>query len=304
MCRCYSSDSMKSPDLPARGVHVKKYISILSWILSLLLLLNACAAAPTSTPASTPIPSQMPSPTRDVPGITLTPVESAFAPGNPTAAPLDDIIRLHSVTFDTPDGASITGELYGAGKTAVIFSVMGNCKPGWREFAQLTAAQGLMALTYLWRDCGESGPTNEAELIRNFVNDARGAIDFVRSRGAEEIILAGASLGGLASAKLAIESQASGIIVFASPLQIPGWDFKIESAELNTNIPKLFLTAEEDYVVPLDDSRALYDLTAEPKEWQTYPGNEHGTELFATDVGEAVQLRILDFILEIASTKQ
>jgi alpha-beta hydrolase superfamily lysophospholipase len=207
------------------------------------------------------------------------------------------------VTFATPDGATITGELYGSGKTAVIFSVMGSCEPGWREFAQLTAAQGLMALTYQWRDCGPSGPINEAELIKNFVNDARGAINFVRAQGAEEIILAGASLGGVASAKLAIESRASGIVVFASPLQIPGRDFKVEAAELDTDIPKLFLTAEEDYVVPLDESQALYDLAAEPKEWQTYPGNEHGTELFDTEIGENVQLRILEFILGIASTQ-
>jgi alpha-beta hydrolase superfamily lysophospholipase len=272
-------------------------------VLCFLLILNACATAPTTTPTSTPTsePSQEPTPTSAPP--VITPVESAFAPGNPTAAPLDDILRSHTVTFDTPDGATITGELYGSGKTAVIFSVMGNCQPGWREFAQLTAAQGLMALTYRWRDCGESGPTNEAELIKNFVNDARGAIDFVRAQGAEEIVLAGASLGGVASAKLAIESQASGIIVFASPLQIPRSDFKVEAEELKTDIPKLFLTAEEDYVVPLADSRALYDLAAEPKEWQTYPGNEHGTELFETDLGEEVQLRILQFILEIASTK-
>ena len=201
----------------------------------------------------------------------------------------------------TPEGATINGELYGSGTTAVVFSVMGNCDPGWREFACLTAAQGFMALTYQWRDCGPSGPTDEAALFQNFVNDARGAINFVRVQGAEEIILAGASLGGLASAKLAIESQASGIIVFASPLEIPRWDFRIETADLNTDIPKLFLTAEEDYVVPLENSRALYELATEPKEWQTYPGNEHGTELFETDIGEEVQLRILGFILEVAS---
>jgi alpha-beta hydrolase superfamily lysophospholipase len=188
------------------------------------------------------------------------------------------------------------------GKTAVIFSVMGDCKQGWREFAQLTAAQGLMALTFLWRDCGPAGPTNEAALIQNFVNDARGAINFVRAQGAEKIILAGASLGGVASAKLAVESQASGIIVLAAPLQIPGSDFKVEAAELNTDIPKLFLSAEEDYVVPLEDSRALYDLAAEPREWQTYPSNEHGTELFSTEMGGEIQLRILEFILGIAST--
>lgn len=312
---------------------MRRFLLVPSLILSLLLVLNACASAPTTTstvvpsqePLSTPtptaaaissqesssipgataitIPSREPSPTPTSAEPAVTPVESAFAPGNPTAAPLDDILKSHTVTFDTPDGATITGELYGAGKTAVIFSVMGDCKPGWRAFAQHTAAQGLMTLTYQWRDCGPSGPTNEAELIKNFVNDARGAVDFVREQGAEKIILAGASLGGLASAQLAIESQASGIVVFASPLEIPGWDFKIEAAELDTDIPKLFLTAEEDYVVPLDSSRALYDLAAEPKEWQTYPGNEHGTELFGTDIGEEVQLRILRFILEIASTE-
>jgi esterase/lipase len=178
---------------------------------------------------------------------------------------------------------------------------MGNCKPGWREFAWLTVAQGLMALTYQWRDCGPSGLIDEVELIENFVNDVRGAINFVRAQGAEEIILAGASLGGLASAKLAIESQASGIIVFALRCK-----FRLgfqEAAELNTDIPKLFLTAENDGVVSLDSSRALYDLAAEPKQWQTYPGNQHGTDLFETDIGEEVQLRILEFILETASTK-
>jgi fermentation-respiration switch protein FrsA (DUF1100 family) len=89
----------------------------------------------------------------------------------------------------------------------------------------------------------------------------------------------------------------------ASPLQIPGWDFRIEAGELNTNIPKLFLTAENDLVVSLDSSRALYDLAAEPKQWQTYPGDQHGTDLFVTEIGEEVQLRILEFILEAASIK-
>jgi uncharacterized protein len=278
---------------------MKTFMFVSSLMLTFMLIFNACATIPTITPTTTSVSLQEPSPTQV--SITVTPVESAFAPGNPTAAPLDDIVASHTVTFATPDGAEIAGELYGAGKTAVVFSVMGNCKPGWREFAWLTAAQGLMALTYPWRDCGPSGPINEAELQQNFVNDTRGAINFVRSQGAEKIILAGASLGGLASAKLAIESQASGLIVFASPLEIPQWDFKVEAAELNTNIPKLFLTAEDDTVVSVDASRALYELAVEPKEWQTYPGTAHGTDLFDTNIGDEVQQRILRFILTVAS---
>jgi alpha-beta hydrolase superfamily lysophospholipase len=232
----------------------------------------------------------------------VTPLESAFAPDDPTAAPLGEIISSHEVTFETPDGAAITGELYGSGKTAVIFSVMGNCKPGWRELAQLTAAQGLMALTYPWRDCGPAGPISEDQLVRNFVNDTRGAINFVRGQGAENIILAGASLGGIASAKLAIESGADGLIVFASPPKIPNHDFVVEASDLNVNIPKLFLTAEGDSVVPVEETLKMYELAAEPKEWQTYPGTAHGTDLFDTEYGKEAQERILSFILSIAKT--
>jgi pimeloyl-ACP methyl ester carboxylesterase len=264
-------------------------------LLPFILILSACAPATVAAPTTTSVPRIEPSPT-----LAVTPVESAFAPGNPTAAPPDDIIISHSVTFETPDGATITGELYGSGETAVVFSVMGNCKPGWREFAQLTAAQGLMALTYPWRGCRESGLTEQDEL-QKFVDDARGAINFVREQGAQKIILVGASLGGLASAKLAIESQASGIVIIASPPAISEWGFEIEPTDLNTDIPKLFITAENDPTVPASATRQLHDLAAEPKEWQTYPGDKHGTDLFETESREAMQQRILEFILKVAS---
>ena len=204
------------------------------------------------------------------------------------------------MSFSTPAGGSITGELYGAGKTAVIFSVMGNCKPGWREFAQLTAAQGVMALTYLWRGCRESGSVDEVE-IQKFVDDLRGAVSFMREQGAEKIILAGASLGGCASAKLAVKSETSGLIVIASPPEIPQWRFKIEAGDVDTDIPKLFITAENDNTVDPAKTRALFDLAIEPKEWKTYPGTAHGTDLFETENGEELQNRILEFILAIAA---
>lgn len=266
-----------------------------SLLLPLVFLINACIATPAAVPTTTAVPKIETSPT-----LAITPVESAFAEGNSTTAPLDDIIATHAVTFETPDGATLIGELYGSDKTAVVFSVMGNCKPGWRKFASLTAAQGLMALTYPWRGCRESGFTDEDEL-QKFVDDARGAINFVREQGAEKIILVGASLGGLASAKLAIESGSSGIVVVAAPPSISEWGFEIQPADLDTDIPKLFITAENDSTVPASATRQLYDLAAEPKEWQTYPGYEHGTDLFETENGEAMQQRILEFILGIAS---
>jgi uncharacterized protein len=270
-----------------------RFISCL--VLSFLLVAGACTSP---VPTATPAPNQVASPT--IEPSPVTPVESAFAPGKPTAAPPEDIIESHTVTFETPDGATLNGELYGTGTTAVIFSVMGSCKQGWRELARQTAAQGLMALTYEWRDCSGPGRVDETELSRNFLNDTRGAIEFVREQGASSVILAGASLGGLASAKLAVESDASGLIIFASPVGIPRWDFAVEAADLNTEIPKLFLTADNDTVVPLASARALYDLAAEPKEWQVYHGFEHGTDLLERKHGEKAARRILEFILAVA----
>ena len=270
---------------------MKKHFFIRRLISSLMLIATACAA-PAATQTATLSPTQEASPTAET--LIITPVESAFVPGDPTAAPLDDILASHAVTFDTEDGATINGELYGTGKTAVIFSVMGNCKPGWREFAQLTAAQGYMALTYQWRGCKANSV--DQVLIQEFLDDTRAAISFMREQGAEKIILVGASLGGCASAKLAVESRASGLVVVASPPSISQWGFEIESADLNTDIPKLFITAENDNTVPATSTRTLYDLAAEPKEWQTYPGSAHGTDLFEGENAAELQQRILGFI--------
>lgn len=268
---------------------MKKH-SVLHWVVLFMLTLQACGS-----PASPPEPT----PAQD---LVVTPVASAFAPMDPTAAPLQEIIESHSISFDTPDGVTIKGELYGSGDTAVIFSVMGNCDPGWREFAQLTAAQGLTALTYLWRGCRENGSVDEAE-IQIFVDDLRGAIAFMRARGAQKIILVGASLGGCASAKLTVESQADGLVVVASPPEIEQWGFAIETGDMDSDIPKLFITAKEDDTVPVEATQELFNLASEPKEWKTYPGTAHGTELFDTQHKDEFQKTILEFILSVVANQ-
>lgn len=262
----------------------------LQWTLSIILVIQACSTTS----------SMEPTPPKD---FVVTPVESAFAPENPTLAPLEDIIESHAVTFDTPDGATINGELYGSGDTAVIFSVMGNCDPGWREFAQLTAAQGLTSLTYLWRGCRESGSMDEDE-IQKFVDDLRGAIAFMREQGATKIILVGASLGGCASAKLTVESQIDGLVVVASPPEIVQWGFAIEASDLDSDIPKLFITAKEDDTVPVEATQELFNLAAEPKEWKTFPGTAHGTEIFDTQNKDEFQQTILEFIIDIQTKEK
>ncbi len=227
------------------------------------------------------------------PASTPTPAAATPSPAPAKKAP-------EPVTFTTPDEATIEGILYGTGETAVIFSVMGNCKRGWEEMADLVGQYNMMALTYQWRGCRENGSVDDAQM-RKFVDDLRGAVSFMRERGAKKIILAGASLGGVASAKLAVESEVDGLIVIASPPEISQWGFKVEAKDLNTSIPKLFITAENDDTVAADKTRELYDLAADPKEWQTYSGTAHGTDLFETESKKALQQQILDFVLSVSS---
>jgi len=226
------------------------------------------------------------------------PIATAIA--TVTTFPVTPTPSVQEITFTTPDGKDIPGLLYGSGETVVIFSVMGNCKRGWEDMAQRVAENGMMALTYQWRGCTESGTVLESQL-QKFVDDLRGAIRFVRDQGAKKIILAGASLGGVASAKLAVESSPNALIIVASPREIEEWGFEIGLGDVNIDMPKLFITAENDGVVSMERSHELFDLVAEPKEWQTYPGTAHGTDLFDTESGEAMQKRILDFILMIAA---
>ncbi|MBK8784839.1 MAG: alpha/beta hydrolase [Anaerolineales bacterium] len=216
-------------------------------------------------------------------------------PASPTPTPASQ-----QVTFTTPDGASLEGIVHGSGDVAVIFSVMGNCKRGWEDMADLVAQNGMTALTYQWRGCMDSGGVDEDE-IQKFVDDLRGAITFMREQGAKKIILVGASLGGCASAKLTVESQADGLVVVASPAEISQWGFAIETRDMDSDIPKLFITAKEDDTVPVELTQELYNLAAEPREWQTYPGTAHGTDLFDTQHRGEFQQRILEFILTIKS---
>ena len=82
-------------------------------LLVVVLLLGACKPASPVTPTLTPIPPK--EPTQNNTPLPVTPVESAFAPENSTAAPTEEIIASRTVTFETPDGATINGELYRIG---------------------------------------------------------------------------------------------------------------------------------------------------------------------------------------------
>ena len=86
----------------------------------------------------------------------------------------------------------------------------------------------------------------------------------------------------------------------AEPLNITPVESAFAPNDPHAAPPKEIIASHAVTFDTPNETRALFDLAAEPKEWQTYPGTAHGTELFETEHGEDVQNAILDFILKIA----
>lgn len=205
-------------------------------------------------------------------------------------------VTPQAVTFATTDGVILQGTLYGGGKTAVIFSTMGeHHQETWAEMAQTVAAQGYLALTYdfrFWRDNG----TVDGTLRDRAADDLLAAIAFVEQQGAQHVVLVGASLGGLASLKVADETEPAAVIILAAPFDadfFPSLRVTAEDVQAIT-APVLFIVSQQDDFAA--GIQQMYELAAEPKELHLYSGNAHGTELFNTPHAADLTERILTFI--------
>jgi uncharacterized protein len=218
--------------------------------------------------------------------------DSPPSSAGPTAAP------GRAVEFTSSDGVRLAGRIYGTGSTAVVLSNMGDNDPAaWEGFAPTLADAGYTVLTYAYRYPVRTANLDAAK-ASGAVDDLAGAVTFLRQQGAQRLILIGASLGGMATAKLGAGVRADAVVVIASPGdRQAAFQLRIEPAELTAiTAPKLFVASDEDPNVDIAETRALFDRAQEPKQWQTYPSAAHGTQLFATTHGDALRQRLVEFV--------
>lgn len=210
----------------------------------------------------------------------------------PTAKP-----TVRAVTFNAADNIALTGTLYGSGATAVVLSNMGDNDPSaWDAFAPGLAARGYIVLTYKFRYPTNS-PTFDSGMAHHTLDDLRAAIAFVRGQGAQKLVLVGASLGGMATAKVAAVENPAAMVILASPVDLAAYDFRVEESELKAiTAPKLFIGSEGDTTVPFAETRRMFDLAPGPKELQSYPGPAHGVHIFQTKHGDGLRERLITFI--------
>src|SRR5262249_53999153 len=141
----------------------------------------------------------------------------------------------------------------------------------------------------------------DTRLADNAYDDLRSVMDFARSQGAKHLVLMGASLGGMATAKAEVQSDVTGVVIISSPMSADGLALHVTSEELTARaVPKLFIVSTDDNVVPSTSTQQMFEQASQPKEFVAYPGDAHGTTLFGTSNAGALTSKLLKFLTSVA----
>ena len=208
-----------------------------------------------------------------------------------------------AVTFAARDGVALQGRLFGEGGTAVVLSHMLPAdQRSWFDFAQRLADQGYLVLTFDFRGyCpgGDGGCSQGERNISSIWQDVLGATDFVRSEGATQVALVGASMGGTASLVAAAQdADARAVVTLSAPTSIEG--LVVDPATLSANAAgKLFIAGVGDASAAAS-AQELYDESPPPKRVEIVPADDHGTDLLTGPQGEVVRRLIENYLLQFA----
>jgi fermentation-respiration switch protein FrsA (DUF1100 family) len=208
------------------------------------------------------------------------------------AAPGDFGLRAETLEIPSSDGVRLAGWwIRGVGSTALLYfhGNGGNVSHRLERTKMLVDSLGLDVFLVDYRGYGKSsGAPSEAGLCA----DGEGIYEAARARGftPDRIVLFGESLGGAVAVETALKKPARAIILEAPFLSIPKMartiypflpsflvrtKFDNETKIGRVGIPKLIVAAEMDDVVPFEQTRRLFEVAAEPKQFFVIRGAAH-----------------------------
>ena len=201
------------------------------------------------------------------------------------------------VSFPTPDGGIVFGNIYGNSERGVVLAHGGQFnKESWEKQAQVLAQNGFRVLAFDFRGYGQSrGPKSKSHLD-GAEYDVLAAVRYLHARGAKTVSVVGASFGGGAAADASILSKPGEIdrlVLLAAWTDNPPEKIKGR---------KLFIVARDDSDgggdLRLPHIRANYEKARDPKELIILDGSAHAQFLFATDQGDRLMREILRFLTQ------
>jgi fermentation-respiration switch protein FrsA (DUF1100 family) len=208
------------------------------------------------------------------------------------AVPSDYGLRAEDLRIETEDGVALHAWwVRGDGRRALLYfhGNAGNISHRLDRAQQVTRRFGLDILLVDYRGYGKSGgKPSEAGLYRDARASYRAAI--ARGFAPGDIILFGESLGCAVAVQLALEEPCAAVILETPFLSVPALArryypfvprfvirtrFDTESKVSRLTVPKLFLQAERDEIVPAHHARRLHELAPPPKMLYVIPGARH-----------------------------
>ncbi|MBO9569740.1 MAG: hypothetical protein J7503_13065 [Cellulomonas iranensis] len=171
----------------------------------------------------------------------------------------------------------------GSGPRGVLLApqVRGDVCQWSAELVRL-AGEGYLVATYDWGASGEVG--------------LRAALDVLRTTGAQDVALVGASAGGTLAAGLADDLGAVAVVALSPPSENGGVDARAASNDFTG--PLQVFSSTDDPQVPAADSALVARQDASSVVTEV-PGTAHGIELLAPDNPHADHVRAtIDTALE------
>jgi alpha-beta hydrolase superfamily lysophospholipase len=203
-----------------------------------------------------------------------------------SASPAHSCVKKDELWFRAADGTKLVGHRFGGKKpgprTAVVLAHMSEgdlCV--WAPHARRLAAKRFVLFAFDLRGHGFSeGRRNH----RRSAADVAAAVRAVRALGARQVVVVGASLGGIAAVIAApgMRPALHGVVAVSAPAAIAG-ELDARPMLPRLQVPTLYLAAQQDQNGRYDfaaDAQVLYDSTGtSEKRLELFPGSLHGTFL-------------------------
>src|ERR1700716_821563 len=195
------------------------------------------------------------------------------------------------------EGETLLGDLYGllpSRRAAILVHGQQWDASGWRDVAERFVSRGLTALALNLRGYdGSSGKTNKYAPPKPWspVADLRAAKALLRERGAAEIALVGASMGGHAILASSFERDVECVVSVSAPV------VEVDDA-LSRKVTgrKLFICANEDHMGAAPHVLRTFDVCERPKTLLMFGAKEHSRGLLSGPNGPEAIAAILDFV--------
>ncbi|MFF5232749.1 alpha/beta hydrolase [Dactylosporangium sp. NPDC000521] len=235
---------------------------------------------------------------------------TACSDGSPAAAPSAAEIKAGAdcadlaaagkqVRFATPAGTQLVGVELGTGAKGIVLAHQNEsslCE--WLPYGKRLAERGYRVLAFDFAGDGGSGPHAGDDRLDD---DVTAAAAHLRTRGANTIVLMGASKGGTASlaAAVALTPAPAAVITLSAPQLFAG--ISAADAVPRLKSPALFLAAENDH--PFAEAAQQFAATAPQSvahEAFLPIGAEHGTGLLGGGQASKVDDLITSFLRQHA----